>query len=233
MPRRPAPTPHSASKSGARSATSAPRARSISRDLLASSWMRRAIRRSTSRDAVWRRPQPRDRRHQLTLGHGAARRRRSSSGAVTITASNWLSAAVRALIAPRRSSRSSRSCSRWPPPRGRLRPSPATTPPRRQRGVDQIILAAAPLATLGPLTLKHRLAVIGQERGQTRAVAAASLDPKRRLTQRMRPRQQLPIPAAVAATVSESISRPSRSSATATCHCLCVSTPIATVHQVT
>ena len=44
-----------------------------------------------------------------------------------IPASNWLSATVRALTAPRRSSNSTRNCSRWPLPRGRLSPSPLTS----------------------------------------------------------------------------------------------------------
>jgi hypothetical protein len=68
--------------------------------------------------------------------------------------------------------------------------------PRRQGRVDQIILTTTPLTTPGPLTLKHHLAMIGQEAGQAGAVAATPLDPKRRLAQRASPPQTLLIPSA-------------------------------------
>jgi hypothetical protein len=65
-------------------------------------------------------------------------------------------------------------------------------PPRHQGRVDEIILATTrPLTAPRPLALKHRLAVIGQEAGKTRSVAPASLDPKGRLTQGVRPHHQL------------------------------------------
>jgi len=55
------------------------------------------------------------------------RRSRSWSGAVTTSELSWLTAAVRAWMALRRSSKSTRSSSRRPPPRGRQSPSPASS----------------------------------------------------------------------------------------------------------
>jgi len=54
-------------------------------------------------------------------------RSRSWSGAVTTSDLSWLTAAVRAWMALRRSSKSTRSSSRRPPPRGRQSPSPASS----------------------------------------------------------------------------------------------------------
>ena len=95
--------------------------RSISVISSLSAWARRAIRRSTSVTISGRG------RSRAAVGTSCflgtpSRRWRRSSGAVTITASSWLSAAVWDRTAPRRSSRSTRSCSRAPRPRGRLNP---------------------------------------------------------------------------------------------------------------
>ena len=75
----------------------------------------------------------------------APRRCADRRAVVTITASSWLSAALRACIAPRRSSKSTRSCSRRPAPRGRLSPSPLTTRPSGQERRRSVVLPAPPL----------------------------------------------------------------------------------------
>ena len=118
-----APTPHSASSCGASSVTSLSSERSISPISCERLWARFAMRRSTSQ-----RPSELDRSLVAVLTSRAlespVRRSRSASGAVTTSAWSWLSAAVRAWMAPRRSTSSTRSCSRCPPPRGVLNPSP-------------------------------------------------------------------------------------------------------------
>jgi hypothetical protein len=63
-------------------------------------------------------------------------------------------------------------------------------PACRQRGVDQIILAATPLTPPRPLTLMHHRAAILEEARQASAIAAAALDAERGFAKPTGPRPQ-------------------------------------------
>jgi hypothetical protein len=119
------PTPHSWSRSGATSARSAASACSVSATSLESRSTRRPSRRRTSlvTSACGR---SRAAARASRSPESVPRRSRVWSGAVTRRALSWLSAAVRACTALRRSSKSRRRCSRRRPPRGRQSPSPAS-----------------------------------------------------------------------------------------------------------
>jgi hypothetical protein len=108
------------------------------------------------------------------LGGELAQRGADCSGAVRIRASSWAPAWMRAFIAPRRATRSTRIISTWA---SRDFGVPVARPdgPGGRLGVQWVGLAvAAPLCAVGPVDLDHGHAVVGQEPQQPGAEAASA-----------------------------------------------------------
>jgi hypothetical protein len=112
---------------------------------------------------------------------------------VTSNALSWLSAAVRARAALRRSSSSNRNSARRPPAPWNAQTFAGEQPATRNCGVDQIALAATSIATPGTLAPPNGDASKLQKTSQPGAVAAAALNRERRHTKLARPAEQITV----------------------------------------